>query len=130
MLFDGANTLQAPAAITIESLSKMVGVKAEAIKKVGVKKAQVEILKNQVPMVESLLLQVVSNNNSLITVGTLSPVDKQGLLTLSLAEEIDVYPYLKDEGCTWVLDANIATDDAIDLSLAGILGLEVYFKEQ
>jgi hypothetical protein len=47
---------------------------------------------------------------------------------LTLAEEIDLKPYLEDTGCTWVLDLNINSDlDA--MAVKAKLKLIINYKE-
>lgn len=125
MLFEGANSMQMPLNVELGSFLGSLNIVEADVKNIGVKEASIEVAPEQVEMVESLLLQVVSDNHDLISVATLSPVDKSGLLSLSTAEEIDLLPYFKDNGCTWVLDVNLKVDDMTDLTLSGSLKLSV-----
>jgi hypothetical protein len=69
---------------------------------------------------------MVSNNESLKTIGTLSPLTDPGALKLNLAEKSDILPFLRDQGATWVLDLNISEDypDALDLKASVSLRVE------
>ncbi|MCA1752185.1 MAG: hypothetical protein LC670_10415 [Flavobacteriales bacterium] len=84
----------------------------------------------QAAITESLLLQVVSNNKSLVTAGTLSPLTEDAAsLDLNVAEDIDLMPYLSDEGCTWVLDLNLSEDFMDEMTVNGTLTLRVEYSE-
>jgi hypothetical protein len=73
----------------------------------------------------------VSNNHSLITVGTLSPLTQDPVsLDLNVAEDIDLMPYLADEGCTWVLDLNLSEDNMDKMTVNGTLNLSVEYAEE
>jgi hypothetical protein len=74
---------------------------------------------------ESLLLQLVSDNQMLITIGTLSPLPSGNAMTLSLSEDTSILPYLKDDGLTWVLDLNINEDQMDEMNVLGTLSLTV-----
>lgn len=130
MLFGGANSLQMAADVSLDDLAQKANTNVPNIKGIGVKSASITVNENQLDLVESLLLQVVSNNQNLISVGTLSPVDKAGNLELSIAQELDLLPYLQDEGCTWVLDVNLNTEDMLDLELAGNLTMLLEYTEK
>lgn len=110
MLFEGPNTLQGEASVDLVSLSENLGCSEEDIKSIKVSKAKIGMVAAQQSITESVLLQVVSNNNDLTTVGTLNPVPAEGVLNLSMAQNIDLLPYLQDEGMVWVLDLNLKED--------------------
>lgn len=129
MLFEGSNTLQMPATTTPDALAIALSVDEENLKKIRVSKASFEIPEGAAEISESLLLQIVSNQQDLITIGTLSPLPEGSSFELQLAEDMDLLPHLKDEGCTWVLDLNLSEDLMDDLTVAGSLLLEIHYSE-
>ncbi len=114
MLFSGANTLQAPMQQSTTTLMKEANVVDAELEAVGVDGVTIKLSENQRAIMESVLLQIVSDNNEMITLGTMSPLPDGTTFDLKLAEDIDLLPYLKDQGATWVLDANL-TEDHMDL---------------
>lgn len=129
MLFEGSNTLQAAADINTESVARDVGTTTEKLKKIGVSEAVLTLDENAGSITESLLLQIVSDKNSLATVGTLSPVTGAGSLKLNLSESIDLLPYLRDEGTTWVLDLNISEDYMDEMTVKATLIFRTEYKD-
>lgn len=129
MLFEGSNTLQAAADINTESVARDVGTTTEKLKKIGVSEAVLTLDENAGSITESLLLQIVSDKNSLATVGTLSPVTGAGSLKLNLSESIDLLPYLRDEGTTWVLDLNISEDYMDEMTVKATLTFRTEYKD-
>ncbi len=129
MLFEGANTLQMPANMRLEDLAASLDIPVENILSIGVSAASINVTDEQNASLESLLLQVVSDQHALISIGTLSPVENAGSLSLSIAEEVDLLPYLKDN-CTYVLDVNIANEDISALMLQGELTLDILYSEK
>lgn len=129
MLFSGANTLQAPMQANANSLARQLNLEAEQLKSVSVSKAIISMSAEKAALTESLLLQVVSNNNDLTTLGTLSPLPQGTEFELKLAEEIDLLPYLQDEGGTWVLDANLTEDHLDVLEVPAVLHLAITYSE-
>jgi len=129
MLFEGSNTLQMASVTTPEALAQSLSVETSQIKEVGVASARIEFPAEEAKIAESLLLQIVSNNRDLVTIGTLSPLPSGTSFDLKLAENIDLLPYFKDEGCTWVLDVNLSEDLMDDLSVAGSLRLQIRYTE-
>jgi hypothetical protein len=110
MLFEGANTLIMANDSDLITLIEEAGLETNQVESVGLSHAKITLSSSDKSMAESLLLQIVSDNNELITLGTLSPLPEGAILALTLAEEIDLKPYLEDTGCTWVLDLNINSD--------------------
>jgi hypothetical protein len=110
MLFEGANTLIMANDSDLITLIEEAGLETNQVESVGLSQAKITLSSSDKSMAESLLLQIVSDNNELITLGTLSPLPEGAILALTLAEEIDLKPYLEDTGCTWVLDLNINSD--------------------
>ncbi len=130
MLFEGANTLQGSSETTIESIAQAIGCKVEAIQSIGVKTVEVEMNAEDHTITESLLFQVVSNNQELSSIATLSPLPDSNLLKMQVAEEIDLAPYLKDEGLTWVMDLNLTEDHMDPMTAQANLTLLVNYKDE
>jgi len=129
MLFEGANTLQMSALTKPEQLAEKLSTEVENLKGISVDRALLNIGKEEKEITESVLLQVVSDNNDLTTIGTLNPLPDGLEFELSLAEEIDVLPYLKDSGCTWVLDVNLNSDYMDEMHIKAALSLEISYTE-
>lgn len=128
MLFEGPNTLSMANDVDLISLIEGDGLNTEQVESVGIKQAQITFDTGNEKIAESVLLQVVSDNNELITIGTLSPLPASTMMSLKLADEIDLKPYLMDNGCTWVLDVNLNGDkDA--MAVKAKLNLIVNYKE-
>ena len=124
-LFEGPNTLQAENPIKGKHIYDQTGVKPPEIRSLTPKKAEVEFTNVPKDLVESVLLQIVSKNQEMITVGTLSPIPDGTKFDLQLAEEVDLVPYLKDEECFWVIDANLTQDQMDEITMDLHLILEV-----
>jgi len=129
MLFEGSNTLQMTAETNLPEIAKKLSVDEANLKKIGVAEATLSMNVDEARITESVLLQVVSNNQGLITVGTLSPLVDPDALRLNVAEDIDLMPYLADEGCTWVLDLNLSEDYLDEMSVGGTLTLRVEYSK-
>jgi|GEM_PF-1125690 len=125
MLFEGANSLQYANESQLADLAGTVGTDSRALKKVIVSNVLIELNESSRPITESLLLQVVSDNQELITIGTLNPLTAGTQCILSLAENTSILPYLKDSGTTWVLDLNISEDYIDEMIVKGTLTLSV-----
>ncbi|WP_421753472.1 hypothetical protein [Croceimicrobium sp.] len=110
MLFAGANTLQGKGEISLQNLAENIDCEVEAIKSVKVSAVKVGLTPAHQKITESVLLQVLSDNVEMASIGTLNPVPDSGVLELNLAEDVDLKPYLQDKGMTWVLDINISED--------------------
>jgi hypothetical protein len=116
-----------PVATSAESLAQEVNVVANNLSAIGVGKAIIELTGDQAAITESLLLQIVSNNQEMTTLGTLSPLPNGTKFELRLAEEIDLLPYLNDEGATWVLDLNLTEDFLDEMQVKGKLALTIKY---
>ena len=125
MLFEGSNSLQYATDSQLANLADIVGTDIPAIQKVIVSNAVIELSDASRQITESLLLQVVSDNQELVTIGTLNPLPKGNQFTLSLADDTSILPYLKDSGTTWVLDLNITEDYMDEMVVSGKLTLGV-----
>jgi hypothetical protein len=127
MLFEGANTLQASAEGQLQDLASNLQIDPGNIESIGVSTAQISLGDNST-IVESLLLQIVSDKLELTTVGTLSPLPEGNSFELSLAEEIDLKPYLASEGATWVLDLNLSEDFMDVMEADAELSLKIQYS--
>jgi hypothetical protein len=128
MLFEGPNTLTADNETDLITLIEGAGLESSQVESVEVKKAIITLSADGQSIAESLLLQIVSDNQELITVGTLNPLPEGKIMDLQLAEEIDLKPYLDDSGCTWVLDLNL-NGDADQMAVKSKLNLVINYKE-
>ncbi len=125
MLFEGSNTLQMRAVTKPSQIAEKLAIKEENLKHIAVSKAILKMEEEEAGIAESLLLQIVSDHNDLTTIGTLNPLPEGKEFELSLAGEIDLLPYLKDSGCTWVLDMNINNDFMDEMHVKGALNLKI-----
>ncbi len=128
MLFEGSNTLQMKALSTPEALATAAGTTPDKLKQVVISKAVLRMAPEAASTTESLLLQMVSDNQGIKTMGTLSPLTDAATLQLSLSEKPDVLPFLKDAGATWVLDLNLSADRDDELNVLGTITLNVIYK--
>lgn len=113
MLFSGPNSLQASIDISATALAEDLNISASSLKSVDVSGIHISLNEQQASLAESLLLQVVSDNNEMTALGTLSPLNSGMDFDLKVAEEVDILPFLQDQGATWVLDINLS-DDVMD----------------
>ncbi len=130
MLFEGPNSLQGEGSRDLMSLAESIGCAVEDIKSIKAAKAKVGMEEKQQSITESVLLQVVSDNEELMTLGTLNPIPAQGILYLNMAEETDLLPYLKDQGMTWVLDLNLSSDHEDMMNAKAEIGLVIEYTEK
>tara|TARA_R110000868_G_scaffold299398_2_gene559696 strand:- start:92 stop:622 length:531 start_codon:yes stop_codon:yes gene_type:complete len=128
MLFEGANTLTMENDQDLITLIEEAGLTTDQVETVGISEAKITLSSSEKSIAESLLLQIVSDNNELITLGTLNPLPEGAIVDLKLAEEIDLKPYLEDSGCTWVLDLNLS-GDADEMAIKSKIKLVVNYKE-
>jgi hypothetical protein len=125
MLFEGANTLQFSGESQLEVITSELALNSEALENAVVSSAVLTLDDPTKAITESLLLQVVSNNNELITIGTLSPLPEGNEMTLTLAEETSILDYLTDEGLTWVLDLNLTEDHMAEMNISAAVSLNI-----
>lgn len=128
MLFSGPNSLQAAVYTSTEALAKELQIEALAIKSIGISGIQVTLAEDQAAIAESLLLQIVSNNNEMMALGSLSPLASGMSFELQVAEEVDLLPFLEDAGATWVLDVNLSEDIMDEMQASIELSLTVNYK--
>lgn len=125
MLFEGANTLQFSGELQLEAITSELDINSESLERAVLSSAVLTLDNPSRAITESLLLQVVSNNNELITIGTLSPLPAGNEMTLTLAEETSILDYLKDDGLTWVLDLNLTADHMDEMNIFAAIGLNI-----
>lgn len=126
MLFEGANTLQGDASGELSKIMETSGLGVSEIEGVHVSGVTINVPHKTEQLFESFLLQIVSDKNDLMTIGTLSPLPKGNTFQLTLAEETDVLKFLQDEGVTWVLDSNFSEDYLDDISVMCQLTYDIY----
>lgn len=128
MLFTGPNSLQAPVSTSMDGLAEELGTAPSDIKSIGVSAIQITLDSVQAAISESLLLQIVSNNNEMEALGTLSPLGDGNSYSLNVAEEVNLLPFLKDDGATWVLDVNLSEDIMDEMKASAELSLTIKHK--
>lgn len=129
-LVEGPNTLQGNSGISLEALAEAVGCSPEGIIAIGVSSVSVGIQEDGRAIAESLLFQVASSNQDLISIATLNPLPESGKIEMQVAEEVDLLPYMQDEGLTWVMDLNLSEDYMDELMAKAKIGLIVEYKEE
>jgi len=126
MLFEGANTLQGDASKELANILERSELTEETLEAVKVSNVKISVPDNERDLFESFLLQIVSDQNDLMTIGTLSPLPEGNSFNLSMAEETNILEYLKDDGATWVLDANFSQDYMDELSVSCQINYDLY----
>lgn len=110
-LFEGPNTLQGKLTTTIKDVCGSLGLHYSDINSAEVSSLTLRIvpdsLRNEV---ESVLVQLVSDELPLVSVGTLSPLMDQKEQTLKTSGDVNILPYLKDETSMVIVDANLSSD--------------------
>ncbi len=124
MLFEGANTLQGAVSDLSASLQDQ-GIATHDIKSAKLTGIEFEIQAEDSEIIESLLFQVVSDQSSLKSLGSLSPLPEGSKVSLNLAEETEIVEYLRDEGATWVLDLNIDEDHMDEMIVSCTIQMEI-----
>lgn len=108
MLFEGPNSFTANNPLALSQIAENLAVDPSQVKKVKAGEVLVKFSPEYAGLVESLLLQVTSDEKELVTVASLSPVDSEGnYFTMNLAAEVELQDYLADSSTVWVLDANL-----------------------
>ncbi|MGB0165440.1 MAG: hypothetical protein ACPF8V_01175 [Luteibaculum sp.] len=130
MLFSGANTLQMPVKHRPNNLVADANLGEVELESVGVNKVSISLTEEQHRIVESVLLQVVSDQNEMITLGTLSPLPDGTTFDLKLAEDLDLLPYFKDNGGAWVLDINLSEDYMDEMQVDARLNLSLNYTDK
>lgn len=128
MLFSGPNSLQASVSTTANELADELGIEAADLSSIDISAIKISLAGEQAEIAESLLLQIVSNNNEMTALGTLSPIEGGTSFDLNVAEEINLLPFMKDEGATWVLDVNLSEDIMDEMQATVDLTLDINYK--
>ena len=128
MLFSGPSSLQAPVSNSASALAEELNIDVADLSSIGVSAIEISLADEQAKVAESLLLQIVSNNNEMTALGTLSPLKGGTSFDLKVAEEIDLLPFMKDEGATWVLDVNLSEDIMDEMQATADLTLRINHK--
>ncbi|NQZ78444.1 MAG: hypothetical protein HRT61_20390 [Ekhidna sp.] len=110
-LFEGPNTLQGPSTVSLSQIAKDLNISEEKIQEVSLASATIQFANDSLQStVESALLQLVSDELALISIGTKSPFPATGPVALEVNTEQDILPYLKDSSTTAVVDVNLNQD--------------------
>lgn len=110
-LFEGPNTLQGPITIGLEKIADEIGIKSDQIKAIYVNETIISFSPDSArAMVESALVQWVSDNLPLVSVATKSPIPDDKMISLEVNPEQDILKYLKDDSSTLVVDTNLSKD--------------------
>lgn len=129
MLFSGPNSLQAGVLTTIDELTNELNLPENSLSSIGIGEISIHMSEEHAALCESLLLQIVSNNHEMTTLGTLSPLPEGNSFALGLAEDIDLLPFITDVGATWVLDVNLREDVLDEMTASAAIKLNVNHKE-
>jgi hypothetical protein len=110
-LFEGPNTLQGGFNVDLAALAEQKEINATQITAVYLVGIQLEVSPDSLQQtIESALVQLVSDNLSLETAGTINPLTSESSQTLSINKELDILPYLKDATTQLIVDVNLAGD--------------------
>lgn len=110
-LFEGPNTLQGSLSLEIEKLAKLAGVEASSIKSVRLSGISLTLpMDSTSAVIESTLVQLVSDQLPLVTAGTKNPLDDQKTQSLEINGDLDLLPYIKDATSMLVIDTNLSSD--------------------
>mgnify|MGYP001068712348 CR=1 FL=1 len=112
-LFAGPNTLQSSQSFNMEEYTRQMGLDGST-QFSSVVPDQVKVTFNNVEeasQVESILLQVVSDTESMIPIATISPLP-EGVseVDLQVSPETDLLPYLSDTTTVLLADVNLKSD--------------------
>lgn len=124
MLFEGANTLQGDLGMLRSELEKH-GISAESIKGAKLTGVEFDMEGDDASITESMLFQIVSDNFSLKSLGSINPVPVGNLIRINMAEDTEITDYLQDEGATWVLDLNLSEDHMDGMEVECTIEVEV-----
>lgn len=127
-LFEGPNTLTGELSVSLDDTAKALEVSKESIDQVKVSNLELTFETDSLSQyVESVLVQVVSDNNSLVTIGTKSPWNVESG-EFNLNGEFDLLPYLQDSGSQLVVDVNLK-QDLDDLKVYTFFEIEIKYTK-
>lgn len=130
MMFEGANTLQGSGSEVVSGLAGKLEIKKNQITDLRITEVEIKMPDADRDITESLLLQIVSDGNELMSLGSLNPVPSEGAILLNMAEDTQVLDHLRDEGSTWVLDLNLSEDHMEEMSVTVNFKGEVEYKQE
>lgn len=118
-LFAGPNTLQSTEKMSLPAYVQELGLESEEnIEAVNPASVSVTFANaEEAAKVESILLQIVSDDLEMTSVGTLSPIPEgQNTVELNVSPELDLLPYLGDPSTIIIADVNLKEDmDAMSI---------------
>jgi len=125
-LFEGPNTLQGNFLLDMKSLSEEIGVDPEQISAVNIEAITLFFENEETEgVVESILIQLVSNELPLQSAGTLSVFSGEENL-LNVNKDFDILAYIKDPSSQLIVDANLK-NDMDELSVSMVFQLSVKY---
>lgn len=125
-LVEGPNTLQGNFSLDIQSLSDELGIDDGQVSKVHIDAITLVFEDPETTdAVESVLVQLVSNNLPLQSAGTLSAFSgKENLLNVN--KDLDILAYINDSSSQLIVDANLR-NDLDELSVSVVFQLTVKY---
>lgn len=120
-LFSGPNTLQSSEILSLPPYVEELGIDGEE-NIVAVYPASITVSfanAEEAANIESILLQIVSDDLEMTSVGTLSPMPEgQVQVQLNVSPELDLLPYLGDPSTVVIADVNLKEDmDALSIDM-------------
>lgn len=120
-LFAGPNTLQSKETMSLPPYANELGLDSEE-KISAVNPASISVTfanAGEAANVESILLQMVSDDLEMTSIGTLSPLPEgQNTVQLNVAPELNMLPYLGDPSTIVIADVNLKEDmDALTIDV-------------
>ncbi|MFT4785551.1 MAG: hypothetical protein ACI9I8_000669 [Cellvibrionaceae bacterium] len=110
-LFEGPNTLQGGFNADLVALAEQEEIDESQITAVYLVGIQLAVSPDSLQQtVESALVQLVSDDLSLETAGTINPFTSESSQTLSINTDLDILPYLKDASTQLIVDVNLSGD--------------------
>ncbi|MFW5760118.1 MAG: hypothetical protein ACOCXH_03955 [Cyclobacteriaceae bacterium] len=120
-LFAGPNTLQSQEKMSLSPYANELGLESEEkIAEVNPASITVKFANTkEAANVESILLQMVSEDLEMTSIGTLSPLPEgHNTVQLSVAPEMNLLPYLGDPSSIVIADVNLKEDmDALTIDV-------------
>lgn len=118
-LFSGPNTLQSTETMSLPPYVEELGIESEE-NIIEIQPASVTVSfssAEDAANVESILLQIVSDDLEMTSVATLSPIPAgQNQVQLNVSPELDLLPYLGDPSTVVIADVNLKEDmDALSI---------------
>ncbi len=109
-LFEGPNTLQGNFSLDLSLLSEKAAMDENEISEVSIERVVLDFDGDDTAQyVESVLVQLVSNDLPLVSAATLSGLNGKDN-TLNVNSELDILSYIKDSSSQLIVDANLMKD--------------------